>query len=137
MNQRPQGLRANQRPQGLQAEKAITGFLQYKSAEGLASEMPVGDLKDLDFILLTHQHGDHLDLGLLRGLKDFPILWVIPDPILARVQVEVEIPADRLIVPEPLQPIEIGGLALLPSMGCTWDSNPGRSRSGVSRRWGI
>ena len=25
----------NQRPQGLKADKAITGFLQYKSAEGL------------------------------------------------------------------------------------------------------
>jgi hypothetical protein len=26
----------HQRPQGLKADKAITGFLQYKSAEGLA-----------------------------------------------------------------------------------------------------
>jgi hypothetical protein len=26
----------NQRPQGLKVQKAITGFLQYKSAEGLA-----------------------------------------------------------------------------------------------------
>jgi hypothetical protein len=36
MNQGPQGSKANQRPQGLQVDKAITGFLQYKSAEGLA-----------------------------------------------------------------------------------------------------
>ena len=29
------GFFMNQRPQGLKADKAITGFLQYKSAEGL------------------------------------------------------------------------------------------------------
>jgi glyoxylase-like metal-dependent hydrolase (beta-lactamase superfamily II) len=47
-----------------------------------ASEMSAGELKDLVFILLTHQHGDHLDLSLLHQLIDFPILWVIPAPVL-------------------------------------------------------
>ncbi len=32
----------NQRPQGLNVQKAITGFLQYKSAEGLAPVTVVG-----------------------------------------------------------------------------------------------
>ena len=47
-----------------------------------APEMPVDALKDLDFILLTQQHGNHLDLDLLHGLQDFPILWVVTTPIL-------------------------------------------------------
>ena len=74
-----------------------------------APEMPVDDLKALDFLLLTHQHSDHLDLNLLRGLQDFPILWVIPAPLLPIVQAEVDIAADRLIVPEPMRTFEDSG----------------------------
>ena len=56
----------NQRPQGLNVSKAMTGFLQYKSAEGLAPVTVTGyerDLKlwieyqgDLDIITITSQH---------------------------------------------------------------------------------
>ena len=56
----------NQRPQGLNVSKAMTGFLQYKSAEGLAPVTVTGyerDLKlwieyqgDLDIITVTSQH---------------------------------------------------------------------------------
>ena len=56
----------NQRPQGLNVSKALTGFLQYKSAEGLAPVTVTGyerDLKlwieyqgDLDIITVTSQH---------------------------------------------------------------------------------
>ena len=38
----------NQRPQGLSATKAITGFLQYKSAKGLASVTVSGYERDLN-----------------------------------------------------------------------------------------
>ncbi len=44
------------------------------------------DLKDLDFVLLTHRHKDHLDLGLLRALRHLPIRWVVPEAILPLVQ---------------------------------------------------
>ena len=37
----------NQRPQGLKVQKAITGFLQYKSAEGLAPVTVSGYERDL------------------------------------------------------------------------------------------
>ncbi len=30
-------------------------------------------LQDLSLVLLTHQHGDHLDLQLLRALRHLPI----------------------------------------------------------------
>ena len=56
----------NQRPQGLNVSKALTGFLQYKSAEGLAPVTVTGyerDLKlwieyqgDLDILTVTSQH---------------------------------------------------------------------------------
>jgi len=37
----------NQRPQGLKVEKAMAGFLQYKSAEGLAPVTVTGYERDL------------------------------------------------------------------------------------------
>ena len=86
-----------------------------------APEMPMGDLKDLDFILLTHQHSDHLDLNLLRGLQDYPILWVIPVPLLPLVQAEVDITADRLIVPGLTRTIEIRGICITPFNGLHWE----------------
>jgi hypothetical protein len=38
----------------------------------------VEDLSTLDFILLTHEHSDHLDYSLLSMLADQPIRWIIP-----------------------------------------------------------
>jgi L-ascorbate metabolism protein UlaG (beta-lactamase superfamily) len=85
----------------------------------------VRDLCDLNFVLLTHRHADHLDLGLLRQLKDFPIFWVVPAHILDVVLAGVEIPADRLIVPEALKPIEIQGIGITPFEGQHWEKQPG------------
>jgi len=99
--------------------------LRLKHKLSNAPEMPVDGLKDLDFILLTHQHSDHLDLNLLRKLQDFPILWVIPDFLLSRVQAEVNIAANRLIVPEPMRPIEIRGIRITPFDGLHWERQPG------------
>jgi L-ascorbate metabolism protein UlaG (beta-lactamase superfamily) len=92
-----------------------------------APEVPVEDLRGLDFILLTHRHSDHLDLNLLHGLQDFPILWVIPAPVLPLVQAEVEIPANRLIVPEPMRTVEIQGIRITPFDGLHWEQQPGTS----------
>ncbi len=90
-----------------------------------ASEMSVDNLKDLDFVLLTHQHSDHLDLNLLHGLRDYPILWVVPAPLLPRVQAEADIAADRLIVPEPMRTIEIQGIRITPFDGLHWETQTG------------
>jgi integrase/recombinase XerD len=64
MNQRPQGSKANQRPQGLQADKAITGFLQYKSAEGLAPVTVDGYERDLKLWL---EYQGELDIGKITS----------------------------------------------------------------------
>jgi L-ascorbate metabolism protein UlaG (beta-lactamase superfamily) len=90
-----------------------------------APEMSAVDLEDLSFILLTHQHGDHLDLSLLRQLEDFPILWVIPVPVLEVIQAKVEIPAGRLIVPEPMRRFEIHGMRIIPFDGLHWEKHAG------------
>jgi L-ascorbate metabolism protein UlaG (beta-lactamase superfamily) len=90
-----------------------------------APEMPVEDLKGLDFVLLTHRHSDHLDLNLLHRLQDFPVLWVIPAPILPLVQAEVKIAANRLIIPEPMRTVEIQSIRITPFDGLHWEQQPG------------
>lgn len=79
------------------------------------------DLSSLSFVLLTHRHADHLDLDLLRALKDLPILWVIPEPMVSLVQREAAIPAQRLIVPKPLEPLHIRDLTITPFEGLHWE----------------
>jgi hypothetical protein len=90
-----------------------------------APEMPATDLKDLSFLLLTHPHSDHLDPDLLRQLVAFPILWVVPPPVLAALAGKVEIPASRLVVPEPMNRIEIDGVRITPFDGLHLEKQPG------------
>lgn len=82
------------------------------------------DLKDLDFILLTHRHKDHLDFGLLRALRHLPIWWVVPEAMLPLVQSQVGLPARQILVPKPLQPIELHGLHITPFDGLHWAEAP-------------
>jgi len=86
-----------------------------------APEMQEDDLKDLDFILLTHQHSDHLDLSLLHELQDYPSFWIVPAPFLPIIQDEVDIAADRLIVPESMRTIEVQGIRITPFDGLHWE----------------
>ena len=94
----------------------------------------VRELRDLAFVILIHRHADHLDLGLFRRLKDFPILWVIPVPLLDIVLADVEIPANRLIVHEPLQPIEIQSSVSLHLRVNIGKNSPERSYSRAFQR---
>jgi hypothetical protein len=82
------------------------------------------DLKDLDFVLLTHRHKDHLDFGLLRSLRHLPIWWVIPEAILPLVKREAGLPSKQILVPKPLQPIELHGFCITPFDALHWEDAP-------------
>jgi hypothetical protein len=84
----------------------------------------VQDFAALDFVVLTHRHADHLDFNLLKSLRHLPIRWVIPDYILPQVQSEAGLPAEQIITPQPLQPIEIHDIRLLPFVGLHWEAAP-------------
>ncbi len=74
--------------------------------------------------MLTHRHADHLDFNLIKSLRHLPIRWVIPDYILPQVQSEAGLPAEQIVTPQPLQPIEIHGVHLLPFVGLHWEAAP-------------
>jgi L-ascorbate metabolism protein UlaG (beta-lactamase superfamily) len=95
-----------------------------------APKVDISDLGDASFILLTHRHEDHLDLDLLATLQHFPICWVVPEPILTKV-LEAGIPREKIMIPIPLQPIELNGIRITPFDGQHFETRPDGTRKGV------
>jgi L-ascorbate metabolism protein UlaG (beta-lactamase superfamily) len=75
------------------------------------------DLQQLSFVLLTHDHRDHLDLALVRALSGHPIRWVIPQFLVEKVLTETDLSEEKVIVPKVMKPFEIEGLSILPFEG--------------------
>ncbi len=72
------------------------------------------DLQNLQLVVLTHAHADHLDLNLIAALHDLPIKWVIPSFMLERVQQTAHLPKENIIIPQPGMPISFSDLTLTP-----------------------
>ena len=87
----------------------------------------------LDFVLLTHSHADHLDFDLLRAIRHLPIRWVIPDYILPQVLLKAALQVDRIIIPHPHIPMDINGINILPFAGQHWEA----SRTGSGYQHGV
>jgi L-ascorbate metabolism protein UlaG (beta-lactamase superfamily) len=95
-----------------------------------SAPVDVSALGALSFILLTHRHADHQDLELLSALRHFPISWVVPEFILSQV-LEAGIPFEKIIVPQPLQPIDLNGLHITPFDGLHWETEVDGNLRGV------
>ncbi len=87
------------------------------------------DLEPLSLVLLTHQHKDHLDLPLIRSLSHLPATWVVPEVLLRRVRDEAALPLRQIVVPRPMQPVELEGIRITPFEGMHWE----RSTAGTTR----
>jgi hypothetical protein len=88
-----------------------------------APEVDISALAPLDFIVLTHRHADHMDLGFLSKLRDFPTHWIVPEVLLESLQT-LNLPPDRLMIAHPLEPLHLGGLTLTPFNGLHWADDP-------------
>lgn len=68
----------------------------------------------LDAVFVTHQHSDHCNEPTLRTLaKESRCVFVLPRTCVDALA-DIEIPPDRLIVPQPLQPFALGGIQVEP-----------------------
>jgi L-ascorbate metabolism protein UlaG (beta-lactamase superfamily) len=81
----------------------------------------INDLADLSFVLLTHNHKDHLDLDLISGLRNFPITWVVPDFLLSTVNGQAGILRKRILIPESRHPFCVDGIVITPYEGMHWE----------------
>jgi phosphoribosyl 1,2-cyclic phosphodiesterase len=77
------------------------------------------DLSDLEFVILTHQHADHIDDALIHDLRNTPIRWVVPKPILSKV-LQFGLLEKNIIIPVDLKPISLGGVSIVPFEGLHW-----------------
>ena len=90
------------------------------------------DLTGLDFVLLTHEHEDHLDLELLSALRHRPIRWVVPEFMLSRVVGQAGLPREKIMVPSASRSMELNGIRILPFDGLHWESIPDGAKKGIS-----
>ena len=88
------------------------------------------DLASLSFVLLTHNHADHLDLGLIHALRETSIHWVVPFPMLENV-INSGIKPEFITVPEPSVPIKIENMVITPFDGLHFHKNKTGERLGV------
>jgi hypothetical protein len=89
------------------------------------------DLSSLSFVLLTHDHNDHLDLDLLFSLRHMPITWLVPEFLLPKVVAQAGLPRENIIVPSPLARIELNGIRILPFNGLHWENTSSGKLKGV------
>jgi L-ascorbate metabolism protein UlaG (beta-lactamase superfamily) len=99
--------------------------------KGAAPEVEVAALGEAAFILLTHRHADHLDLDLLSALRSFPLCWVVPESLLPLVTGPGGLPREKILVPAPLQPLELPGVRITPFDGLHWQTGADGARQGV------
>lgn len=88
-----------------------------------APPLPIGELPDLDAIVISHDHYDHLDHETVVSLRGLPVQWVVPLGVgahLARWGIE----AQRVAELDWWEATEVAGLTLT----CT----PARHFSGRS-----
>lgn len=88
-------------------------------------------LKILSFVLLTHRHGDHMDLGMIRALREFPIRWVIPDHMVEFVIEHTDLPRESIVVPQNGRPFMIEGIRITPFEGLHWETLPNGKTTGI------
>jgi len=88
------------------------------------------DLQSLDFVLLTHQHNDHLDRPLINALAKYPIRWVIPEYLLPFLE-DCHLDPNSIIVPKSLEPIQFHHLNITPFEGLHRHTTPDGVLRGV------
>lgn len=81
------------------------------------------DLSKLEFVILTHEHADHLDEALIHELRNTSIQWVVPKSILSRV-LQLGVGEKNIIIPEDRQTISLSGVNIVPFNGRHWQRIP-------------
>ena len=68
----------------------------------------------LEFVLLTHNHADHLDFDLLRTLRNHPITWVVPEAMQAVVVEKGGILKKQILNPVHMKTMVIKDIQITP-----------------------
>jgi L-ascorbate metabolism protein UlaG (beta-lactamase superfamily) len=74
---------------------------------------PEGLAPLLDVAFVTHHHGDHFNRPTLKALAAGRCTFVLPQSCVKRLA-GLPLPAERIVIPKPLQPFEVRGVRVEP-----------------------
>ena len=88
--------------------------LQIRRKKDLDALLPrlVSDLSDLSFVLITHQHDDHMCPPLMRALKDTDIKWYIPRGTNPELIEKSEIKKENTVLVDPGDVFTVGNVTV-------------------------
>lgn len=79
-----------------------------------AAPFPASDLHGVDAVLITHEHGDHLDRETVTELaRRASATWVAPAPIAGQLR-ELGVKDAHLVAAKPSTAIELGAVTIRP-----------------------
>ncbi|MBQ8606499.1 MAG: MBL fold metallo-hydrolase [Clostridia bacterium] len=70
------------------------------------------DLSDISFVLITHQHGDHMCVPLINALKDADIKWFIPEGTRADYMERSGLSEDKIVRTKPGGKYNVNGIEI-------------------------
>ncbi len=100
---------------------AVDPALPASLIKGLAEhDLATDELAKLSFVLLTHAHSDHLDIPLLKLLRDFRVRFIVPDHMLAMIGEQLGPADEQMIVARPEELIKLDNINIFPLPGLHW-----------------
>src|SRR5512133_2541887 len=91
---------------------AIDPMTLINRLSGTLPRHPEEDFSCLDFLILTHQHSDHLNWNFLKSLASLPVLWIIPEFLVEECKKQTGVTQDRIIPAIIERWIEIRGIRI-------------------------
>ena len=66
----------------------------------------------IEFVLITHQHDDHMCIPLMRELKDSPIIWYIPEGTHEDLIAKTELAPEKIVRVRSGDSFKIGSITV-------------------------
>lgn len=119
---------------------AIDPFSMSTRIKGIQTPDFANDLKNLEFVVLSHAHNDHLDLTLIDAIAHLPVQWIIPEHMLEKVLENTRLEKHKITVPENGKSLIFGNVNLTPFDSLHFHAKGGIEETGYlvefnNKRW--